>query len=767
MIGWILIVGILIISILLWKPIVKNKFTDNLLLFLKGFIPILLLIVVIFGIADSIYRNINDHVVESINVTGYNESGNSIPDAETWGNTFIAESKNLFTTIGNGIDKENKVRLDRGLMLAQGDTDDAFYVAAAPIADINTVGTVKKPSGIEKFGNSGLKSVDVGGITIPVDTLLRPLLRVLGANPLRVSVHLGSMNPHALIFSEDGKISVQVSEIEARCMEGEMDACINLTSGKSLVAPSSQPPQLLDSSRVKRLFRTLAAKFEFLDKTKIVFPENDTSWLVTVLQSEARGLLHAFWVDKDKDKSDGEFILVESAQLKIATRAKQKFEAAYYLAETQHLAAFPTESDRRNISTFSLLGMMAALGAERRAITHQAFVEAKDKTPNLDDGNQNIADRFTRCQLLIATFRDSKNLTSIKDETHLSQATDFFSKIQRKASALWKADSKTPLDGESADAETRKLVNQVLDYLALVQRADSFECRGQYQLALRDDDRIQKLIENSKDWPKGTKSVAQIRHGQRLRELQRRLETLDDPTAKQFNFGIKLLEQAAKDSTNKNRVIALIQLARDYTSGPTFDFQKANNKLKEALDLITVLENSPEKGVDVDSLKLFVLEGFNSLFISYERWLKTQKIIKTRNKILNQIGKIGFKSDILVKEALNTVILDLKVDSIQFARSFNAMKDTFVAQRDLIENFPSLLSKENPASDDIFLNLFDCLGYQAREARSKARILLQERRATDMLKPSDLLTEALLEGDSRQFEQPFQNFKFGSCKFGK
>ena len=223
--------------------------------------------------------------------------------------------------------------------------------------------------------------------------------------------------------------------------------------------------------------------------------------------------------------------------------------------------------------------------------------------------------------------------------------------------------------------------------------------------------RIHQLKEAAKTNPDNAKQIeelkdieefATIRDAQRQRDQNRKSLAINAKSkADRTKSSLDILRKIAEKSLNPyTKIKASIQLARDYTFGPfsnytdfnttRLDFWHSEQLLDEVFKKIQKLPLN--KVVDeVKSLKLFAFEAYNSLYTTFYRYLSEREV----------------------------------ASAIQTNKKYKLQSKT----------------------------IQDCLERNAHKARDEARKLLREKRQQNKLKPSDLVTEALLEESVVKTEQ--------------
>ena len=728
---WLILVLSLFGTVLLW-PVVLGRLADALPNFLKRLLPVLAVAVLVFTVIDYLRVSLKKQVVERFTVVGASvlgatkslpeakpsstakptgDAAANAPDERLLGGLFADEARSLSGAVAPFL---KDVRANIALALAQGADADVFLYS--PTIDFNTdlKITVKKLTKEFAFNDTVVEKLDIAGVSVPVDALLRPLVRTLGQRRLRITLATGA-EYSAIIASDTGEEVWRVTEAEAACLDGLQPACSDPTW-------SPQVDQARGGDRLKRLLRAIAAKLLFHDAEA---GSSDASWIVKANLLEGRSILINSFVREKKSGEPTSWTLIPHARSDLAARAKAKFDTSLGLLTVGKVAAFTSDEDLEKVRALAILGLLAAQGAQTSAIASERFASVQDVDARLTGTLTGAIERFDRCGLVGAAFplpqetAASTRRPRAKAEAAI-RATRFYAGIiDQAASILASVDGRlTPKTQQNHDDQLLALMASV-QYVAHLQRAQAFECADQLQLAIRDEEAAEKdlnrlanpLTDDLKIATQPALRGSEVRIALRKVKLARqRLEqanftsTRDPITSKLIADGRAQIEKAITEE-DKNAVLRAkyrSQLVEKILldAGPA-EVGNAQRELQEALgDLKDATD------IEAKRAKLSVLLGFVSLY-------------KNQDDSVTHIGLLALNNPKARPPAFLASYLRLRYEGRKPDPIKTAQTEQFRSLKELI-------------------TALNCFGNQAKTALTEGREVFEGLRAAGEWSPADL-----------------------------
>ncbi len=502
---WLILVLSLFGTVLLW-PVVLGRLADALPNFLKRLLPVLAVAVLVFTVIDYLRVSLKKQVVERFAVVGTSVLGatkslpetkpsnttkqpgdaiESAPDERLLGGLFADEARSLSGAVAPFLED---VRANIALALAQGADADVFLYSPTISFSTDLKITVNKLKKEFAFNDTVVEKLEIAGVSVPVDALLRPLVRTLGQRRLRITLATGG-EYSAIIASDTGEEVWRVTEAEAACLDGLQTACSDPTW-------NAQSDQIRGGDRLKRLLRAIAAKLLFHD---VEAGSSDASWIVKANLLEGRSILNNSFVREKESGDPKSLTLIPHARSDLAARAKAKFATSLGLLTVGKVAAFTSDEDLEKVRALAILGLLAAQGAQTSAIASERFASVQDIDARLTGTLTGAIERFDRCGLVGAAFPLPQETVSstrrprAKAEAAI-RATRFYAAIIDQAASILASVDGRPKSKPQQDHDDHQLLALMasVQYVAHLQRAQAFECADQLQLAIRDEEAAEK-----------------------------------------------------------------------------------------------------------------------------------------------------------------------------------------------------------------------------------------------------------------------------------
>jgi hypothetical protein len=509
----------------------------------------------------------------------------------------------------------NKFLVPNSLDIAQGDITQTslfepsklqFLPTRSGFREINTENI--------SFTAVKVKDVSVGGISIPLESLVAPLARRFSKRQV-LSINIDESTHTAVLletsFTPFGtqEQTFRVSDHAAQCIDALLDFCAAL-AGKPLLKSAET------HATSTQLMRALVAKYSYIKSNKTV---GETDWIIASALQEGRSMLLTNSTLDNKKAS-------RAVNHDNATRARHLFEVANMLYNADSFSSATVNDPKQNTNPKSkddikdkarvliALGLLAAKGAEQSAVFAERMDLLRYRQAILDVGADTAA-AFERCEILEALFGSGKQDSEVG--AALISATTYYTAIHHLAT-------------QSLNTSYKETV-QFVSYLALSNRADVFQCRDQYGLAIQDNQKALalELFSDSQELAsnKSARFAAWIRGAQLERGLEVKLGRTKD-THPSFDQLQKLANvnttvndgRTVVSVEDRNRTIALIALATDLTWMTDPDLNPQFKTASRALQLASLLVD-PQPDEDTEPLRMLSLAAVNSLYQRYESWL--------------------------------------------------------------------------------------------------------------------------------------------------
>ena len=731
MIQWLILLVVLIGLIIAWR-LFLGKFADDLPAMLKRIVPLFGVLILMFTTIDYLRINLGKRVIERISISGSQLGDNGILDDKTAGGVFAGEAQSFTDSVRPYI---NDVQAALALALAQGGDKEILLFTPELRFDPDLKLDAKNLERAFAFSDTLVEKVDVAGISIPIDALLHPIVRLLGQKRLRMNVIAGGGDRVITITSDTGDEVWRVTEPEAACLEGVLIACSD---------PAWKPAsnQVLS---VRRLLRASVARLMFQNSSKVA---GDLSWIAKTALLEGRGLLNSLFARPLTDGKTGKssFQTITHAQPELAVLAKRKFEVALHLTTVGKLADFSSDQDRDQVQTLALLGLMAAQGAEIEGRITKSFARVQNLDLALSNSAQlsAIVQHFEACEFIPEVFQNPRRTDGVRlgGETEIAEATKkagrFYSKVIDEARRIRSSFQERRARNDPAEPDEFFSVLEGLLYTALLKRAVVYDCLYQRRLAIADLNVALQLL-NSGDIKasEGDLRAAKALIGSRIARLEIKLGRFDEAKRR--------LEEILTDNALD---LAIKAKPRRLLSDLLLDQPKSNLGQAEAIlkAPLNELSKQPESS-SVRHARILLLTGIARLYDVFDA--------KEARDVQEML--IGGQSNIRFR---------LSDDHILTRRVFSSLKTDKYFNNAMLENFsPSnrdrlkSVVQEVLDSSEAIPKLRQCYGDQAKTALIESREVFETLRQHGEWLPADLQTLSLIQAYTRRINDAGDHFK--------